>query len=236
MEDRLRSINSQLRGWSELIFASARQHHALISDKSRYRKIISILTRYRKEMQHFCNVFQRTILQRMSTEVNVYIRGHQALFCTHYIGNIIYHRFSHSDVSYRFNGKTVNVLLECWLKAISCGYSWESHWESDFNEYLQHMSFVTRKPVFRVCVQSRLKPPCSGIEASWRLKILDIETDAQADLHHCCSHIAYTGFLVFLWRFFEIFLKLSRNTHCTCFSDSSAIFMVQCDTSVVHME
>ena len=35
-----------------------------------------------------------------------------ALFCTHYIGNMIYHKFSHDDVSYRFNGENVNVMLE----------------------------------------------------------------------------------------------------------------------------
>ena len=34
-----------------------------------------------------------------------------ALFCMHYVGKVIYHKFSHSDVSYRFNGKNVNVML-----------------------------------------------------------------------------------------------------------------------------
>ena len=35
-----------------------------------------------------------------------------ALFCTHYVGNVNYHKFSHNDVSYRVNGKYVNVMLE----------------------------------------------------------------------------------------------------------------------------
>ena len=37
-----------------------------------------------------------------------------ALFCTRYVGscNVIYHKFSHGDVPYRFNEKNVNVMLE----------------------------------------------------------------------------------------------------------------------------
>ena len=34
------------------------------------------------------------------------------LFCTHYIGNVIYQKFSHDDVSYRTNGENINVMLE----------------------------------------------------------------------------------------------------------------------------
>ena len=44
LEGRLRSINSQRRSRSELIFAATRQHHALIDDNSQQRKIISIQT------------------------------------------------------------------------------------------------------------------------------------------------------------------------------------------------
>ena len=39
-----------------------------------------------------------------------------------------------------------------------------------------HMSLVTRKPVFGVCDQGRLKLICAATEASKRLEILDIET------------------------------------------------------------
>ena len=35
-----------------------------------------------------------------------------ALFCTHYVGNVIYHKVSHGGVSDRFNRKNVNVMLE----------------------------------------------------------------------------------------------------------------------------
>ena len=34
------------------------------------------------------------------------------LFRTHLFGNVIYHSFSHDNVSYRINGQNVNVMLE----------------------------------------------------------------------------------------------------------------------------
>ena len=39
-----------------------------------------------------------------------------------------------------------------------------------------YMSLITRKPVFGVCNQVRLKPACSATETSQCLEILDIET------------------------------------------------------------
>ena len=39
-----------------------------------------------------------------------------------------------------------------------------------------YMSQVTRKPVFGVCDQGRLKPACATTEARKRLEILDIQT------------------------------------------------------------
>ena len=38
-----------------------------------------------------------------------------ALFFTHYVGNVIFFKFSHDDISYRFNGKNVNAMLELWF-------------------------------------------------------------------------------------------------------------------------
>ena len=70
------------------------------------------------------------------------------------------------------------------------------------------LSLVTRKPVFGVFDQVRLKPVCSTKEASKSHEIANIETrdsyslgseqqrcwsdcaDVQADLHLCCSHMA----------------------------------------------
>ena len=42
--------------------------------------------------------------------------------------------------------------------------------------YLHNLILVTRKPVFGVCDQSRLKPACSATKTSKKLEILDIET------------------------------------------------------------
>ena len=39
-----------------------------------------------------------------------------------------------------------------------------------------NMSLVTRKPVFGVCDQGRLKPACAATEARQTLEISDIET------------------------------------------------------------
>ena len=39
------------------------------------------------------------------------------------------------------------------------------------------MNLVTRKPVFGVCDQVRLKQACSATEANYRLEILGIELE-----------------------------------------------------------
>ena len=78
------------------------------------------------------------------------------------------------------------------------------------------LSLVTRKPVFRICEQGRLKLACSASEASYSLEILDLATisiiliilskqrttkalivfaDVQADLRFCCSHMVKAGFV-----------------------------------------
>ena len=52
-------------------------------------------------------------MQRASTEVNVYKRRHQMrYFARTTLVTVIYHKFSHDDVSYRINGENVNVMLE----------------------------------------------------------------------------------------------------------------------------
>ena len=43
----------------------------------------------------------------------LHVMSSNTLFCTHYAGKEIYHKFSHSDVSYRFNGNYVNAVQEC---------------------------------------------------------------------------------------------------------------------------
>ena len=91
-------------------------------------------------MRHCFNVFQRTILQRTSIEVNVYnATSSNALFCTHYVNNVIYHKFSHSDVSYRFNGNNVNVMLQfnfLYVYLFSCIYMVKNFVHSSMNKNL----------------------------------------------------------------------------------------------------
>ena len=53
-----------------------------------------------------------TLLRRSQKDFFAADFSSKALFCTHYVGNVIYHNFSHGDVSYRFNGKNVSVMLE----------------------------------------------------------------------------------------------------------------------------
>ena len=72
LEGRLRIIISRRRSRSELIFASARRQHALFGDNTQQTKFTSILTWYIKKIRHRCNVFHGTLLQRTSSEVNVY--------------------------------------------------------------------------------------------------------------------------------------------------------------------
>ena len=56
-------------------------------------------------------------MQRTSTEAHVYMRRHQNAKVKHFdVSNVIYHKFSHGAVSYRLNGKNVNVMLEFVLK------------------------------------------------------------------------------------------------------------------------
>ena len=59
------------------------------------------------------------VLQRLSKEYFagdidrskcLHITSSNALFYTHYVGNAIYHKFSHGDVSCRFDGENLNVM------------------------------------------------------------------------------------------------------------------------------
>ena len=50
-------------------------------------------------------------MQRTSTEVNIYMRRHQRRILHTYVGNMIYHKFSRDDISYRFNLENVNVMF-----------------------------------------------------------------------------------------------------------------------------
>ena len=78
-------------------------------------------------------------------------------------------------------------------------------WRYQWN--IQHMINATRKPVFGVCDQLRLKPACSADKTSYGLEsaaiasrgiILSKQRTTKADLRLWCSHMAYSGFLM-MW-------------------------------------
>ena len=63
--------------------------------------------------------FSTDYLKRTSTEAHVYMRHHQGAKVEHFnVRNVIYHKFSHSGVSYTLNGENVNVMLEFLTKAL----------------------------------------------------------------------------------------------------------------------
>ena len=96
---RLRSINSRRRSRDELIVAFARQHfESNMIEKGN----ATLLQRSQKEY-FAADVDRSKCLHATSSN---------ALFCTQYVGNMRYHKFSHGDVSYRFNGKNDKVKLE----------------------------------------------------------------------------------------------------------------------------
>ena len=67
-------------------------------------------------MRHNCKVFHWTTLQQTSTEEMFTCYVIKCAFCTNYIGNMIYHKFLHGDISYRFKRKNVNVMLDFVIK------------------------------------------------------------------------------------------------------------------------
>ena len=83
------------------------------------------------------------------------------------------------DAQWRLGSATHNSLIRvfAWIAKGPLFLHVDSN-ESDHTVqsflYACYMSPVTRKPVFGVCDQVRLKPACSATEASWSLEILAI--------------------------------------------------------------
>ena len=49
----------------------------------------------------------------MSTEAHIYMQRHQGAKVKHFdVSNVIYHKFSHSAISYTLNGENGIVMLE----------------------------------------------------------------------------------------------------------------------------
>ena len=59
----------------------------------------------------FCDVLKNYYASGVSSKC-LHATSSNALFCTHYVNDVIYHVFSHGDVSIRIYGKNVNVMLE----------------------------------------------------------------------------------------------------------------------------
>ena len=62
-----------------------------------------------------------TILQRLTKDYFaadidrskcLHAMSWNVLFCTHYVGNVIFHEFLNDDVSYRVNGENISIMLE----------------------------------------------------------------------------------------------------------------------------
>ena len=63
-----------------------------------------------------------------------------AFFCMHYVGNMIYHKFSHDDVCYRFSGENVTIMLELLFYALL-----QVNWHTDvINCLLNHGADVNK--------------------------------------------------------------------------------------------
>ena len=68
--------------------------------------------------------FLRIILKRTTTEAHVYMGRHQGAKVEHFdVSNVIYHKFSHSAVSYTLNGENVNIMLEYIIKPYKTDYN-----------------------------------------------------------------------------------------------------------------
>ena len=71
-------------------------------------------------MQRYCDVYKWTILKRTLPEVKcLHPTSSKCEMCTSSVSNVIYHKFSHGETFYTLNGKNVNVMLECFLAALS---------------------------------------------------------------------------------------------------------------------
>ena len=60
-------------------------------------------------------------MKRTSTEAHVYMRHHQGVRVKHFdASNVIYHKISHSTVSYMLNGENINIMLESAIMIFLC--------------------------------------------------------------------------------------------------------------------
>ena len=93
-------------------FLFDQHHHMLISNNTHIKKNYFYSNMIQKGnvtlLQHFPKDYFAVDVDRSKC---LYM-SLNTLFCTHYVGNMIYHKFSNGDVSYRFNGGSFNVMSE----------------------------------------------------------------------------------------------------------------------------
>ena len=69
------------------------------------------LFRFQHDTERKCDIVATFSKDYFAADVGrskcLHATSSNALFCTHYVGNVICHKFAHGDVSYRFNGKNV---------------------------------------------------------------------------------------------------------------------------------
>ena len=74
-------------------------------------------------MQGYCDVFKGTILKRTLPEVKcLHPTSSRHEMCKSSVSGVMYHKFSHSTVSYTLNGENVNVMLELEIKKCNVLY------------------------------------------------------------------------------------------------------------------
>ena len=98
-----------------------------------------------------------------------------AHFCTHYVGDLIFHKFSHSDVSYSFNGKNVNVVLELIIVRVVTQYM------EAFIVLLMHFLFEPRHE--KTCLrESPTRPDTNRPAQPQKLASLEISAIESRDI------------------------------------------------------
>ena len=84
------TVSSRRRRRSELILASARQHHMLISEEKYFESNM-----IKKELRHNFDVF----VGYCDRSKCLHATSSNALIYMHYVGNVVYHKFSHGALT-----------------------------------------------------------------------------------------------------------------------------------------
>ena len=93
----------------------------LISDNTQLRKNYFDSNMIQKVngtlLQCFLNIYLAADIDRNQC---LRLTSSNSRMCSHYVGNVIYHKFSYGAVSYRFNWENVNAMLEFVVYVQTC--------------------------------------------------------------------------------------------------------------------